>query len=232
MESASLPNCINASFLLAKTIHILEELAEEEDFYVDWAIDGSLDMDDTARSEVIISAEDMPYVYYSLYSEREAQLGGSLILFYGCDSVDIDESELVEIGKTIRIKFACACLNVSWDGSPYSGIEISHSKASLRELDADASMMASIYLNESTANKYPEVYQRHYPNECLDDNGDPPDCVNIYLILNEAESVKSAVSRLLPEIDASDIVYYCRCFDNGETIQPLEQISKWQDSEL
>lgn len=232
MESASLKNRLKTFLLLAKTIHALNDLADESDFFVEWAVDGSLDMDDMARSFAILGAEDMPYIYYSLYSEREAHDTGSLTLYYGCERPDSDDSELTELGNPIKIGFAGECLNVSWDGSPYSGIEVSHSKTSLRNLHEDACMMVCLYLHNSTVDKYPAVYERHCPNECLEENGDPIGCVNIYLTLNEDETVKEAALRLLPEIDSSAIKYYKRCFDDGEIIQPIEELMEWNPSEL
>jgi hypothetical protein len=52
------------------------------------------------------------------------------------------------------------------------------------------------------------------------------------LTLNEDETVKEAVLRLLPEIDTSAIKYYKRCFDDGEIIQPIEELVEWNPSEL
>ncbi len=232
MESASLKNRLKTFLLLEKTIHALNDLADESDFFVEWAVDGSLDMDDMARSSAILGAEDMPYIYYSLNSEREAHDTGSLTLYYGCERPDSDNSELTELGNIIKMKFVGECLNVSWDGSPYNGMAVSHSKASLRDLHEDACIMVCLYLHNSTVDKHPAVYERHFPNECLEENGDPVDCVSIYLKLIEAETVKEAILRLLPEIDTSAIKYYKRCFDDGETIQPIEEFAEWHPSEL
>lgn len=232
MESASIPNHTNTLLLLSRTIQALEELADEDGFYVDWAVDGSLHMDDIARSYAILEAEDLPYVYYSLQAEREAQCGGFLTLYYGCERQGIDDVELAELGRSVKAKLHSKCLNVAWDGNPCSGMAISHSKASLRDLSSDSCMMVSLYLDVSSIGDHPEVYKRYYPNECLEENGDPADCVNIYLKLAEGESVRNAILRLLPEISTSDIRYYRRCFDDGAIIQPVEAIVEWDDSEL
>lgn len=230
MDSAGIANSLPVVFLLAKVIQVIEVLALEEDMATTWAPDGSLVMDDFARSTAIMASDGAPYVYYSLSSEKEAQQGGCLMLHFGCDSVDIDDQGLIELGNSIKKALKNEQLKVRWDLDPYEGMEISHSKASLSGLCDDAEMKLNLYLpKEATAN-HPEVFEQYCPNECLEENGDPEDCVNIWLTIAEGETVIATVQRLLPSLDSSDIRYYQRCFDDGEILQPIEQLVEWSDT--
>ena len=228
MESAFIKNNLQVACLLADVIATFKELEEEHGYYCDWAAEATLFSDDTARSYAILGAEERVYVYYSLEAEVSALKDKGLTIYYGWETVDASDDDAIDqVKRNIVLAFAGKGLNAICGDSQLEGIRIGHSKSSKRRISPEHKILASVYLEESCIAKYSDVFERYYPNECNEDNGDPADCVNIYLELVEGETVVDAVSRLLPEVQSSDIRHSQRCVDDGVDLTPIEQYADW-----
>lgn len=184
-------------------------------------------------------ADGRPYVFYTGQDEVACHdSGGPLYLKFAIENYEEQESKLLEAASIIVQHIKAQGLEVVWDRSIETCIEVIFDSVCLENAEAEdpkETVLAGIFLNKELLNKYAILFtdDRFYPNPCDDyDDEEHKSLIEFYLHLLDRESVIDAIARLAPELERADISYFQRVFDDDLEMHPLDYMIKWDEEEL